>query len=428
MFGRLMFTGLALAAAGLLSSANAQQGYTAIGSADVNLARGSAVIDLKDARGSYRGFRVRAVGGDIAIDSVQVRYSDGTFHNERRPINLTSDYSRPIDLGRDKFVEGATICYKTGSGRVTVELLGTQTRSGRNARRPAITQAQTFPPACAGGGGGIATIATPGSRPTTTKPSTPVDTQPTAPIPETAPAGTAFPNGAILFGVQNVGFLRDRDVIKVGGNLGQFERLQLRVLGNDIFINDLDVVYVNGQSQKLVINAPIKQNTRSRWLDIQGDKFIKEIQMTYRSRANFKGQARIEVYGQLARDWLGAKGRGREYNEGWVLLAAQTASRFLRTEVDTIPVGRNEGLFKRVRVTVKDRALVFDELRVVYGNNEEEVFPIKTTVAANSTYGPIDLKSGNRVIKEIKTRYRSAVVDAKAVGRGASVVEIWGQH
>jgi hypothetical protein len=49
-------------------------------------------------------------------------------------------------------------------------------------------------------------------------------------------------------------------------------------------------------------------------------------------------------------------------------------------------------------------------------------------VAANSTYGPIDLKQGNRVIKEIKLRYRSAVVDAKAVGRGASVVEIWGQH
>jgi hypothetical protein len=150
--------------------------------------------------------------------------------------------------------------------------------------------------------------------------------------------------------------------------------------------------------------------------------------MTYRSRANFKGQARIEVYGQLARDWLGPKGRGREYNEGWVLLAAQTASRFLRTEVDTIPVGRNEGLFKRVRVTVKDRALVFDRLHIVYGNNEEEEIPVKTTVAANSTYGPIDLKGGSRVIKEIRARYRSAVVDTKAVGRGASVVEIWGQH
>jgi hypothetical protein len=423
-----MFTGLALAAAGLVSTASAQQGYSAIGSAEVNLARGSAVIDLKDATGSYRGFRVRAVGGDILIENVQVRYADGTYHDERRPINLTSDYSRPIDFGPEKFVEGVTICYKPASGRVKVEVLGSQSRNGRNARRPAIKQALTFPPACPGAGGGIATIAAPGSRPTTTKPSTPIETRPTAPVAETAPAGTALANGAILFGVQNVGFLRDRDVIKVGGNLGQFERLQLRVLGNDIFINDLDVVYVNGQTQKLVINAPIKLNTRTRWLEIQGDKFIKEIQMTYRSRANFKGQARIEVYGQLSRDWLGPKGRGREYNEGWVLLAAQTASRFLRTEVDTIPVGRNEGLFKRVRVTVKDRALVFDELRIVYGNNEEEVIPVKTTVAANSTYGPIDLKGGNRVIKEIKARYRSAVVDAKAVGRGASVVEIWGQH
>jgi hypothetical protein len=231
-----------------------------------------------------------------------------------------------------------------------------------------------------------------------------------------------------LFGVQNVGFIRDRDVIRVGANLGQFDRVQLRVLENDVFINELDVVYVDGTSQKLVVNSDVKQNTRTRWLDITGTKFIKEINMNYRSRPNIRGQARIEVYGQIAEGWLGPNGRGRQFNEGWVLLGAQTAGRFLRAEIDRIDVGRNEGLFKRIRVTVKDRALVFDELRVVYGNGEEEVIPVKTTVAANSTFGPVDLKGGNRVIKELRARYRSAIVDAKAVGRGAAVVEIWAQH
>ena len=209
----------------------------------------------------------------------------------------------------------------------------------------------------------------------------------------------------------------------------QFDRVQLRVLDNDIYINELDVVYADNTTQKLVVGADVKQNTRTRWLDLKGDKFIKEIQMTYRSRPSLKaGQARIEVYGQYAEGWLGPNGRGRQFNEGWVLVGAQTAGRFLRTETDVLPIGRNEGKFKRIRVTVKDRALVFEEMRIVYANGEEELIPVKATVAANSTWGPVDLKTGDRAIKEIRAKYRSAVIDSKAVGRGASVVEIWCQH
>ena len=78
------------------------------------------------------------------------------------------------------------------------------------------------------------------------------------------------------------------------------DRIQLRVLDNDVFINELDVNYVDGTSQKLVVNSDIKQNTRTTWLNITGTKFIKDINMNYRSRANFKGQPRIEVYAQIA--------------------------------------------------------------------------------------------------------------------------------
>lgn len=242
------------------------------------------------------------------------------------------------------------------------------------------------------------------------------------------PISTQLPGGAVLFGVQNIGFVRDRDLIIVGENLGQFDRVQLRVLENSVHINDLEIVYVDSTKLNLVINSSVEQNTRTRWLDIGGTKFIKEINVSYRSRPGFKGQARIEVYGQFAQGWLGANGRGRQYNEGWVLLGAQTAGRFLRTEIDRIEVGRNEGLFKSIRVTVKDRALVFDELHVVYGNGAEEVIPIKTIVAANSTFGPVALKGGNLAIRELRGRYRSAIVDAKAVGRGAAVVEIWARY
>jgi hypothetical protein len=423
MFGRVVAAGLALGVTGILSGAMAQDRWVRIGTAEADLSRGSQVVDLKGAAGSFKGFRVNIVQGEAKITNIQVRYLNGQAHNERRLINLLrNERTRPIDQRRDeRFADGLTMCFEQGQrGAAKFEVFGLQNAKGAKAKRPAVTQALSWPAACPSG---------PGAAPVAQQPTTgPIAATPTAPIPTPAQPGQQLPGGAVLFGVQNVGFLRDRDVIRVGANLGQFDRVQLRVLENDVFVQELDVIYVDGTTQKLVVNADIKQNTRTRWLDITGTKFIKEINMLYRSRPAFKGQARIEVYGQIAEGWLGANGRGRQYNEGWVLLGAQTAGRFLRAEEDRIEVGRNEGLFKRVRVTVKDRALVFDTLRIVYGNGEEEVIPVKTTVAANSTFGPIDLKGGNRVIREIKARYRSAIVDAKAVGRGAAVVEIWGQH
>ncbi len=420
MFGRVVVAGLALAATGVLSGASAQDRWIKIGSFDADLSRGSQAVDLKGAKGSFKAFRVNIVQGEAKLINIQVRYLNGQAHNERRTINLLrNERTKSMDQrGDERFVEGATVCFENGQrGNAKFEVFGLQSRKGGSAARPAITQGITWLAAC------------PGAAAVSAAPTTgPIATTPTAPIAQTAQPGSVLPGGAVLFGVQNVGFLRDRDVIRVGANLGQFDRIQLRVLDNDVFINELDVNYVDGTSQKLVVNSDIKQNTRTTWLNITGTKFIKDINMNYRSRANFKGQARIEVYGQIAEGWLGPNGRGRQFNEGWVLLGAQTAGRFLRAEVDRIEVGRNEGLFKRVRITVKDRALVFDEMRIVYGNGEEEVIPVKTTVAANSTFGPVDLKGGNRVIREIRARYRSAIVDAKAVGRGAAVVEIWGQH
>ena len=420
MFGRLVVAGLALVATGMVSGASAQDRWVKIGSSDADTSRGAQAIDLKGAKGSYKGFRVNIAEGEAKLINIQLRYLNGQAHNERRLINLKrNERTKPIDQrGDERFVEGATICFEQGQReRVKFEVYGLQSRKGANAKTPAITQALSWPAACPGAAA-VSQVPTTG----------PIAATPTAPIPQSATPGTVLPGGAVLFGVQNVGFLRDRDVIRVGANLGQFDRVQLRVLDNDIFINELDVNYADGTTQKLVVNSDVKQNTRTRWLEITGTKFIKDINMTYRSKASFKGQARIEVYGQIAEGWLGANGRGRQFNEGWVLLGAQTAGRFLRAEEDRIEVGKNEGLFKRVRVTVKDRALVFDQLRIVYGNGEEEVIPVKTTVAANSTFGPVDLKGGNRVIREIRARYRSAIVDAKAVGRGAAVVEIWGQH
>ena len=82
-----------------------------------------------------------------------------------------------------------------------------------------------------------------------------------------------------------------------------------------------------------------------------------------------------------------------------------------------------------MKLTVKDRAVVLDELRVVYVSGEEDVFTSKSKIDAGNTFGPVDLKGDSaRFIKEIRARYRSAVFDSKASSTKPAVVEIWAQH
>jgi hypothetical protein len=400
MLLRLVIAGLVAAAAGALSAAHAQDKWNVLGSHEIDLGKDTQTIDLSSTRGSVKATRIRVRSGNLQLSNIEVRYlGDGKAYGESRKINLgQGERTRAIDPQKDeRFLTSMTVAYSPQPGKkATIDVLGLQSAKGALALRPGTVTGST--------GAGA-----------------------TPPAPAAEKPAIPGAGGAVLFGFQYAAFLRDRDVIKVGSEIGQFDRLQIRALDNDIFIDDVNVVYVDGEKQRLAVNANLGRNTKSRWFDIRGDKFIDRIEFTYRSRPSVNGQARVEVFGEPARGWLGPSGRGRKYNEGWVLLGAQTAGRFLRNETDIIPIVRNEGGFKRLRLLVKDRDLMLREIRVVFEDNQEQVFKANAKVTSGSTYGPMDLMAGTP-IKQIRTTYRSAVLDQRAAGKGASVVEIWGQR
>ena len=398
--------GLAMAAVGSFSGANAQNldgDWVKIGTYKVDVSKERDTLDLSKSSGKYRAVRINSKDGDIVLSRVQVLYGNGAVHNEDRKIVLNEgERTKPINpASEDRFLDQLNLSLVPAKGTAVLDIYGLQTREGARAKRTAAAAATAAP--------------------------TPVTTQPTKPAPSAAVPGTVTEFGDVLFGSQYVGFGVDRDVIRVGAEIGKFDKVRLRVLDNDIFIKDLKVVYANGESDDLVVNADIKQNSRTQWFNLKGDRFIKEVQMVYRSRPNFKGQARVEVLGQYAEGWLGPNGEGRKFNQGWVLLGAQTAG-FIGFDKDVIPVGKNEGGFRKIRVTVKDRAITLNELRVIYASGQEDVIPVKAKIESGSTYGPIDLKGGTRAIKEIQAKYRSRFIDKEARGKGMAVVEVWGQH
>jgi Protein of unknown function (DUF2541) len=418
MFRRLFVAFLAMAAAGVFATADAQgnDNWVLLSTKDVDLRAGNDTIDVSKARGNYRAVRIRNTGDDIVISKARIVYSDNSFHVEDRTINLLGgERSRPIDQRpTGKFVDTVALSYGANpkGGTSTIQVWGLQA----DAKATRVAGAASPAPSSAA------------------SPPQVITPQPGGSTPVAAAPGTVTAGGDVLFGTQSVGFGVDRDVIRVGAEIGKFDRIRLRVLDNDIFLTELKVIYANGEPDTLAINSEIKQSQRTNWLNLKGDRFIKEIQLSYRSRPNFKGQAHVEVFGQYAEGWLAPTGEGRKYNQGWVLLGAQTADFFKISsgkpgfDRDIVSVGKNEGGFKRIRVQVRERAITLNELRVIYVSGQEDIIPIKTKVEAGSTYGPIDLKGGTRAIKEIVAFYRSRIFDRTALGKGKAVVEVWGLH
>lgn len=410
MFRRLVIASVAAATLSMASAAQAQDNWVLLGSKSVSGSGSSDSIDVAGAKGSFKALRLVAKQGGVDIDNVEVVYSGAAAHNERRPINLNQgDRTKPIDpRDAQRFVDRVNLSYKGRGQPAVIEVYGLQNAAGARATRTAAA----------------ATPAAPAAGPATG----PIAAAPTKSEPVKAQPGQQIVGGDVLFGTQTVGFGVDRDVIPVGADIGKFDKIRMRVLDNDIFIRSMKVVYANGESEELAYNADVKKDSRTRWLNLKGDRFIKEIQLLYNSRPNFKGRAYVEVYGQYAEGWLGPQGEGRKFNQGFVLLGAQTAG-FTIDRNDRIEVGRNEGGFRKIRVNVKDQAITLFEVRVVYGNGEVDIIPAnRTRVDAGGTYGPIDLKGGSRVITEIRPTYRTRIFQQGGVAKGRAVVEFWGQH
>jgi len=227
--------------------------------------------------------------------------------------------------------------------------------------------------------------------------------------------------------VQDVGFLVDRDVIRVGPEIGKFDRIRLRVLRNDIAITDLKAVFDDGKTETLLSDAKIAAGRKTDWIPLDHKGFIKEIQLVYRSKPNFSGQARVEVFGEYEKGWLGPNGEGRKYNDGWVLLGTDTAGSVGFDRVK-IPVGENEGGFRQIRVSVKDRDVTMTNLAVVYKDGaKDELQTNRTKIAADEAFGPVDLKQ-NASIKEIEATWRSRAIATSKRERAYATVQVWGKH
>lgn len=102
-----------------------------------------------------------------------------------------------------------------------------------------------------------------------------------------------------LLGSQKVGFLTDKDVIQVGRKDGDFSKIKLVVKNNDVEFKDVTVVYGNGAKDDVSVRNRIRAGGETRAIDLKGgDRFIKRVELVYKSKPSFKGQATVELWGK----------------------------------------------------------------------------------------------------------------------------------
>lgn len=416
MLGRVLVVALAVLTCGLLDVAHARDRWVLIGTRDVDLTQTSDTVDVSQASGAFKAVRIEAKRQGIDLTLVRVVYGDGNAHDESRLIHLLKgERSKPIDeRDGNRFIDRVELAFKSQPGvgsPARIEVWALQSDAGRRARRE----------------GSDVAISNPEREPTPDAAEKPERTKPSD-----AKPGERTESGDVMFGHQDVGFGMDQDTIRVGSETGKFARVRLRVLKNDVFLKSLKVVYNDGSAQDIVLDQQVKQGARTAWYDVNAAEFIREVQMLYRSRPNFSGQARVELTGQYAPGWLGAEGEGRKFNEGWVLLGAQSAGMFGVNSIkafgfdkDVIPVGANESGFRKIRVKVRNRSITLKELRVVYYDGTDTVIERRARVDPDQIEGPWEVKA-DAPIKQIVASYRGRIVWGK--GQGVPVVEIWGQH
>jgi len=368
--------------------AEAQRSNTrVIVSQSVSTTSKQVVIDARKARGAFRNIRLINRGARIQFRGLRIIYSDGTSDRINRAFSLRSgERTRLLNKGNKlKFVDKVIADIRPkrrrrGAGTARLELQGTQTR--REAR---LTHR----------GGKRAGL-----------PANPDDHN-------------------VLFGYRTVGFDVDRDEIRIGRDIGRFSHLRLNVIGNDVFVRDVRVDYSDGTKQFVPFSTNIKKGTSSDWFEVRPKRFIDKIVLIYRAKKGKQNRARIEVSGQFAKNWLDPAGEGRKFNNGWVLLGAETAGA-VGYDTDTIKVGRNKGGFKELKLKVRDRSITLREVRVVYGNGHSEVFKLTQRVDPGQSVGPLALPNGRAAIAKIVAKYRSRLFFGK--GQGTAMVEVWGRH
>jgi hypothetical protein len=216
---------------------------------------------------------------------------------------------------------------------------------------------------------------------------------------------TALPAKAdewALIGERKAGLNPDRDVFNIGSSEGRFSALKFRALGNSVAVAEVRVFFKNGTSQYLNVQEHMKPGEYTRPYDLNGqERSILRVEVLYQSENPYRGQAMFQIFGQRQST---AASPAVVPSSDWVTLGSVVTNRGL--DHDTIFVGGGMGTFRTLRFHVTQRSIFLNDVRITFGNGQQQVYNFNQHVSASAWSVPLDLRGDERVISRIDVVYR----------------------
>ena len=199
-----------------------------------------------------------------------------------------------------------------------------------------------------------------------------------------------------------------RAVVRVGRGDGRYSAIQLRSERNDVLVNNVRVIFGNGDTQDVNVRELIREDTRTREIDVDGrNRFIQRVVMQVERAASSdrRGPAKLCVYGRSARAAVAPprvqrNAPPRAQAAAWVELGCARTG--LRDDYDVIPIGKSDGRFRAIRLRAVGGKVDVEQVRVVYGNGQPDLINYSQSIDRGRLGEILDLKGGDRYIRQVE--------------------------
>lgn len=230
----------------------------------INIGRGEDYFRNR----SYKRLRFVAEGGEVRMRSIRLHYINGVSEELKFEQNLRPGQEIDVDLrGERSYLRQIEMFYK---GKFGISIGGGGLRVNQPVIKVLGDNVRGGPP----------------------------------PGPPPGPAFKPKP-GWQLLGRQEVGFGVDHDIIRINKfddwkNRG-YDRLHFVAENNDLHMISVRVVYENGYGENVRVDRLIRAGSDLN-IDLPGRRsYIRQIEMSYRSRPGFGGKAVVSVFGEQGR-------------------------------------------------------------------------------------------------------------------------------
>jgi hypothetical protein len=100
-------------------------------------------------------------------------------------------------------------------------------------------------------------------------------------------------------GSRVVNMKADHDIIPVTVTDGVFTKVRLKIMKAPIFLNNMNIIFGNGENKNVVFKKRFAPGTFTRVIDLPGNKrIIKKVNLNYKSAPSQKGRAVVTLFGK----------------------------------------------------------------------------------------------------------------------------------